>query len=680
MNFVYPNFLWAFFLLAIPIIIHLFNFRRYKTIYFSRVEFLEEVIEDSKSGTKLKHLLVLLSRLFAISALVLAFAQPYIPTNQGESTENLTSIYIDNSLSMQALGQDGDLLNEIKNKAIDLVASLDDNEKINLITSDLLSIHQRFYVKSDVIEMIKSIDFSARSTTLSTVIDLQADILSDNEDSGNKRLFLFSDFQKATNNIGAINLPEIPTYFYNATPEAQENVYIDSVWFSSPVHRLSTPTDLYFRIQNESNLDREDLNVTLSIGENQPGRKRISIPANSYVIDKITYTDRTPGIKQGKLSIKTSQLYFDDEFFFTYKIKESVKILILKQKDQHEKYLQQLYQLDPFYQAEVRDIESVTPAELRGNELIILQNINKIPSGILAELASANEDGLSIVFIPGSDLDLNSFNTALQKFKLPRLGVMQSTEFGLNYFNDQDPLYAGVFTSKPKDYKFPLVFQHYPIANTTNQTSISLFGINATRPYFVYQNKTQGKIFLMASPIGISFTNFQNHPLFAATFLRIAETASAQHPLSLTIGSMQNFPLTSSPDEKKPIHLVNQAAQIDVIPQLISNGKSSAIGFSHLENMLNEAGFYELSNNADVAEVLGLNYSRSESKVEQYTEQEVKEEFSKVGWSNTVNFNLNQSGAIQLNDLKAKEYWRILLFLVFIFIGIEILLLKFWKG
>ena len=74
MNFVYPNFLWALFLLLIPIIIHIFSFRRYKTIYFSRVEFLKEIKEDSRTGARLKHLLILASRLFFIAALVFAFA------------------------------------------------------------------------------------------------------------------------------------------------------------------------------------------------------------------------------------------------------------------------------------------------------------------------------------------------------------------------------------------------------------------------------------------------------------------------------------------------------------------------------------------------------------------------------------------------------------------------------
>ncbi|HET7818230.1 MAG TPA: BatA domain-containing protein, partial [Bacteroidia bacterium] len=100
MNFVFPQFLFALFAVSIPIIIHLFSFRRYKKIYFSDIRFLKEVTQEAKSRNKLKHLLILLTRILAVSFLVLAFAQPYIPTNKKKAAIggiNAVSIYVDNS-------------------------------------------------------------------------------------------------------------------------------------------------------------------------------------------------------------------------------------------------------------------------------------------------------------------------------------------------------------------------------------------------------------------------------------------------------------------------------------------------------------------------------------------------------------------------------------------------------
>jgi hypothetical protein len=82
MNFVYPSFLWALTALSIPIIIHLFNFRKTTRIYFSSNRFLRQVQEATTAKRRLKHYLILFSRLLFLLFLVLAFAQPIIPARE----------------------------------------------------------------------------------------------------------------------------------------------------------------------------------------------------------------------------------------------------------------------------------------------------------------------------------------------------------------------------------------------------------------------------------------------------------------------------------------------------------------------------------------------------------------------------------------------------------------------
>lgn len=679
MSFVYPGFLWAFFILLIPIIVHLFNFRRYKTVYFSRVKYLQEVVEDSKSGSKLKHLLVLLARLLFLSCLVLAFAQPYIPNEEGESTENLTSIYIDNSYSMQAEGSDGDLLNEVKNQAIEIVKSLEENERINLLTGDLLSIHQRFYAKSEVIEMIKSIDYSAKSTGLNAVLRMQADVLNSVPEKGNRRIFLLSDFQKRTSDISDVSLPEIQTHFYQAQPANAQNIFIDSVWFESPVHRINAPVAVHFRVRNSSNENLNDLIVRLSVNGNEPGPKRISIPANSYIDESITFTDRTAGIKEGELKVETGQLFFDDSFYFTYTIKEKVDILVITGQDDPTINLEQLYGLDDYYNATTTAIDKVVQDDFDQKELVLIQNVNKIPSGIMELLDATTANGGTVVLIPGTDIDRTSWNSYLGRHQLPSLGNKDTSNVELSYFNSDDPLYTGVFEQDPSGYKNPNLFARYRLGISNNQNFISLFGLNQQVPYLLYSQKGNGKIVLLSSPLTPEFTNFQNHALFAATFLRIAETASFQKPLYMTIGQMTNFPLQTAVSEKNPIHLINEGLKVDVIPMLVNIGNANAISFSHLEDAIAGADFYQLTDKNNFNETIALNYSRLESYIESFTNEEVKEAFTNIGWNNAKAFELTDNGKVQINQLKATEYWRILLILGLIFIAIEILLLKLWK-
>ena len=102
MTFLYPSFLWALAVLSVPVIIHLFNFRRTTRIYFSNNRFLKQVKESTSAKRKLKHYLILASRLLFLLFLVLTFAQPMIPA--AEQTVNYRNIvlYLDNSQSMSA--------------------------------------------------------------------------------------------------------------------------------------------------------------------------------------------------------------------------------------------------------------------------------------------------------------------------------------------------------------------------------------------------------------------------------------------------------------------------------------------------------------------------------------------------------------------------------------------------
>ena len=119
MNYQNPHLLYALFAIAIPILIHLYNFRKHQTVYFSSIRFLKEIKEEYKKKSELKNILILLSRILAISFLVISFAKPYTPSNTTKISDNIF-LYIDNSQSMDIDFGEGNLLNIAKNKAIEI--------------------------------------------------------------------------------------------------------------------------------------------------------------------------------------------------------------------------------------------------------------------------------------------------------------------------------------------------------------------------------------------------------------------------------------------------------------------------------------------------------------------------------------------------------------------------------
>ena len=110
MQFVNPLYLFGLLAIAIPVIIHLFNFRRFRRVYFTNVRFLQALKQQMQKQSQLRHLLILAMRILAIAALVMAFAQPFIPFSDKQSklaSRNAVSVFVDNSFSMEAVGPNG---------------------------------------------------------------------------------------------------------------------------------------------------------------------------------------------------------------------------------------------------------------------------------------------------------------------------------------------------------------------------------------------------------------------------------------------------------------------------------------------------------------------------------------------------------------------------------------------
>ena len=99
MKWVYPEFLFALAVILIPLLIHLFHFKRYKTVFFSSLTFLKSIEQEQKSTRKLKRWIIFALRALAFACIVFAFAQPYKPLSGNKQTaaQPIIGIFLDNS-------------------------------------------------------------------------------------------------------------------------------------------------------------------------------------------------------------------------------------------------------------------------------------------------------------------------------------------------------------------------------------------------------------------------------------------------------------------------------------------------------------------------------------------------------------------------------------------------------
>ncbi|MFT7544810.1 MAG: hypothetical protein ACI8YO_001594, partial [Gammaproteobacteria bacterium] len=329
MKFVYPEFLYALFALLIPVIVHLFNFRRFKKINFSNVKFLEEVQLETQSKSRIKHLLVLFSRLLALAALVLAFCLPYWPVDDQQQIagKKAISIYVDNSFSMNGENEQGLLIEQSKEMARDVARTYEESDRFQLLTNDFEGRHQRMVSREEFIEYVDEVKPTAQVKEISKVVQRMKEALA-REDIVNKRGFILSDLQKSICDFNAIENDS--SYFFNVVPIQQEdiaNVFIDSVWFKVPVRQLNGNEELFVRVINQSDRELNNLGLKLMVNGTQKSLGTITIAANSSETSSLFFTNEQPGVKQCKVSISDYPITFDDNFYLSYDVSENINIL-----------------------------------------------------------------------------------------------------------------------------------------------------------------------------------------------------------------------------------------------------------------------------------------------------------------------------------------------------------------
>ena len=261
MQFLFPSFLWALGLLAIPIIIHLFYFRRYKEVYFTNVRLLKELVEETSSKNKLKNILILLSRLAIMAALIFAFAQPFLKSNESKDMgSSAVSIYIDNSWSMNAKSGDISLFQIAKKKALEIINAFTESDKFQILSNDFNSTNLRLVSKSEARDLLEQITLGPKVQTLSKIGAKQNQSL-ENYPSQNKHSFIISDFQKNNSGLAIPTDSSIQRHLIPLQYLEENNVGIDSAYFLTPVITPGQSNKIVFHVKNFGRSDVENIKV-----------------------------------------------------------------------------------------------------------------------------------------------------------------------------------------------------------------------------------------------------------------------------------------------------------------------------------------------------------------------------------------------------------------------------------
>lgn len=684
MKLLYPEFLWALTALSIPIIIHLFNFRKFQKVYFSNVELLKEVKLETKSRSRLKHLIVLLIRMLAVALLVLAFAQPYIPVeNEKQHGVSTIAVYIDNSHSMDTKGENGYLLDLAKEQAATIADNYKATDKFQLITNDLEARHQRLVSKDEFISLVEEIEPSYVPRGLDEIYLRQSDAL--NEKEGNKTLYWLSDFQK--NNINLDNIKEDSTLEIFLLPYSQKgkgNLYIDSIWYETPIRKTGSEEDVFAKVVNRTNSPIE-FKIELSINEITQGFGNFTIEENSTINCNIPYTISKSGLQHCKIQLTEypdPDMVFDDEFFYSYDIEGMVNVLQLVEKrnsNDTSGYISNLFSNNDIFTLTTKSLSEIDYSTLSSFDFIIANGIIDISTGLSSELNQYTNQGGSLLMFPAVKSNVSSYSQFLQTIASGTMLPYDTTQTKVSYLNIENPLYSDVFDKIPENVDLPKVHLYFPVTFSSLSGTEYLMKLQNNNSFLNYSKVSKGKFYFCSSPLIKEASTLPKHALFVASLLRIGEFSQTTSALSYTVGKDNTVSFNKTEIKADKLTIKSNKEELEFIPEIKSvKGETSL----HFYDQIKHSGHFDITYDKNTIGGYSFNYDRSESDFSFYSAEELSTLLAKssIGEQAKIIEGADSSSSINVNELVAgKQFWWQCIFFVILLLGLEILLLRVWK-
>lgn len=674
MSFVYPVFLAALAALAIPVIIHLFNFRRYKTVYFTNVGFLREVKEETTSRSKIKYWLVLASRLLALLFLVLAFAQPFIPVMDAETPVNAVngvSIYVDNSFSMSAEDDGESLLNQAKRKAREIITAYGEEQQFQIISNDFEARQQLFLNKEEALGMVDELEPSPRFRQLKDVEALQKKAFADNG-QGKAVAYWISDFQKNITEFNAdtaLNISLVPLEASN-----QSNVFIDSVWLDKPVVYANEPNMLMVRITNTGDEALESSRVSLKINGQSKAISDVSIEAGTYAIDTLNFTVTENGWQQAEVSVMDYPVVFDDIWHMAFEAKEQVRVLAINETAQSP-YLNALYKNAERFVFDNQLVGSLNYASLGRYNLIILNDLIEVPSGLTYELEKYLQAGGTVMIFPNAQASTASYNSFLTTIQAFQMAGIDNSEATVGLLNRDHQIFKDVFEVVPRNISLPKASLHFIFTKPNRTSEQRLLSFSNGTSFLSEFSYKSGKVFVSAVPLNKEYTDFPYHAIFVPLLYKMALTGGQMQDLAYVIGNTNTVIIQDTAANAEVAYKL-RSAEDEFIPQQKSVAGTRLLT---VEDDKMKAGVYSvIDGRGNTTALAAFNYNRSESLGKRYTASELKDKYPQKNVYVFASVEENLAGLVNELD-KGVTLWKLCIIFVLIFLGAEVLLLRFLK-
>ena len=648
MKFQYPEILYFLWLLIIPILVHLFQLQKFVKVPFTNVAFLQKIVQDTRKSSKLKKWLILATRLLLFSAILFAFSQPYFSDKNLTQNQNIF-IYLDNSLSLNSRGENGNLLNFA---AQEIILNANENDIYSLLTND------NYYQKISYLDLkneLKNVSFSSKKLNFEDVLLKIESEKKKSTKTLNKNI-LISDFQynydyKFTNVTPQLSLISLK-------PEIKNNISIDSIFISN-----GNSENLIIKtiIKNQGD-DKNNVPIALFNGENLISRQSFSIKENEE--KEIEFNIQNEDEILGKIQITFSDTFsFDNTFYFTKQKTSKTQVLSI---GEDSNYLRKIYNKNEFAYTN-SSLESINYNSLQKQQLIILNELKTLPDILQKSLIEFSKNNGTIVLIPNSEIELNTYNSFLKNLSInKRIESKVKDTLKITKINFNQPFLKDVFVKEISNFQYPNTKNHFPINSTKSENILEFENGKG----FITELKTDNSpLYFINSSLNDKNSNFTKSPLIVPIFYNFGKYSFQNAKLYYHLNQENNIDIET--EVKKDEILTLQNKNETFIP--IQRAYKDKVQLN-LNDKPSSAGFYKVLQNEISIQTLAFNNPKAESSLNYLDLSELESQ---------ENITVSESIASVFEKLNEKNevhwLWKWFLILAIVSLLLEILILKFYK-
>ena len=642
MNFKHPEVLYFLFLLVIPILVHLFQLRRFKKEYFTNVQFLKELSIQTRKSSTIKKWLLLLTRLLLLTFLILAFAQPFFAAKESKKNTNEMYIILDNSYSMQAKGKKGELL---KRAIQDLLEHTPEAQNFSLITNS------DSYWNTDIKAIQKDLQDLKYSASPFRLDNLIAKVNA-RKSAFNKDIIVITDAVGLETNQTKSFRKEDNVYFIIPEAEQKNNIAIDSVYIQQTL-------DSFYEIGIKLSANGDDFNdipIALYNKNKLVAKTLINFETNTKTIN---FTIPKEDF-HGNVSVSDKGLAYDNAYYFSISKPSLTNIFSIGDAEK-SKYLARIYTNDEFNYNNF-PIANLDYNLLEKQDAIVLNELKDIPQALQTTLKSFVTKGGNLIIIPAQESNVSNLNTFMANFGPLQFKTASQSDKKVTKINFNHPLFSSVFEKRIDNFQYPSTKTAFEL----NSATPSILSYDDQSPFLTSLPNDLSSVYVFAAPINKTNSNFQNSPLIVPTFYNMAQSSRNTGVNALIIGEDQPFVVDALLSKDEILTIKNNTESFIPVQQLLNTKVKMTFNESP-----SEAGNFSIFNGANLIQNISFNYNRTESNLA-LANPDAANKFKEIDDIETV-FNTIQT------DRTDTQIWKWFVILALLFLALEVLIQKFVK-